>query len=126
MAWNTPQTAVVGGILTAGFWNLDVRDNFRALGITNIQLGEVIEGVSPGVVRLVDSAGLSIVPGSIAHYPGTTAPANYLLANGQLVSRTTYARLFSVIGTRYGSGAAALYGIRSAGQLYEIHLNDIR
>lgn len=31
-------------------------------------------------------------------------PPNYLLCDGAAVSRTTYAKLFSVIGTAYGSG----------------------
>jgi len=34
----------------------------------------------------------------------TTVPTGYLAENGQLVSRTTYAALFSVIGTTYGVG----------------------
>lgn len=31
-------------------------------------------------------------------------PAGYLLCNGQAISRSTYANLFSVIGTAYGAG----------------------
>jgi len=34
----------------------------------------------------------------------TTAPEGYLLEDGSAVSRTTYAKLFTVIGTTYGSG----------------------
>ena len=33
-----------------------------------------------------------------------TLPPGYLLANGQAVSRTQYAELFSVLGTQYGAG----------------------
>ena len=35
---------------------------------------------------------------------GTSAPTGYLKANGAAVSRSTYAALFGVIGTLYGSG----------------------
>jgi microcystin-dependent protein len=42
--------------------------------------------------------------GSITAYSSTTAPLGWLLANGQAVSRTTYADLFAVIGTSYGVG----------------------
>jgi len=34
----------------------------------------------------------------------TTMPTGYLLCNGQAVSRTTYAKLFVVCGTTYGTG----------------------
>ena len=37
-------------------------------------------------------------------YFGTTAPVNYMFADGSAVSRTTYADLFAVIGTTYGAG----------------------
>lgn len=42
--------------------------------------------------------------GVIWEYAGSTAPSGYLLCYGQAVSRTTYADLFLVIGTTYGSG----------------------
>lgn len=42
--------------------------------------------------------------GRISAYAGSSAPAGYLICNGSAVSRTTYATLFSVIGTTYGSG----------------------
>jgi microcystin-dependent protein len=40
----------------------------------------------------------------INQYAGSTAPSGYLLCQGQAVSRTTYAILFSAIGTTYGAG----------------------
>lgn len=47
----------------------------------------------------------SLVPsGTILPYGGTTVPSGYLLCDGSAVSRTTYAALFAVIGTTYGSG----------------------
>lgn len=42
--------------------------------------------------------------GSILSYNSVIVPDGYLLCNGQSISRTTYAALFSVIGTTYGSG----------------------
>ena len=42
--------------------------------------------------------------GAIAFFGLNTAPAGWLKANGALVSRTTYASLFAVIGTTYGEG----------------------
>jgi microcystin-dependent protein len=37
-------------------------------------------------------------------YAGATSPEGWLLCNGAAVSRTTYANLFALIGTTYGSG----------------------
>lgn len=45
--------------------------------------------------------------GSLTAFASTTAPNGWLLANGQAVSRTTYAQLFAVIGTSYGVGDGA-------------------
>lgn len=50
------------------------------------------------------NAGGGIPVGTILPYGGTTAPAGFLLCNGGAISRTTYANLFSVIGTAYGAG----------------------
>ena len=42
--------------------------------------------------------------GSIQAYGGSTAPTGWLMCDGSAVSRSTYAMLFSVIGTTYGEG----------------------
>lgn len=42
--------------------------------------------------------------GGIMQFGGTTAPTGWLICDGSAVSRTTYAELFSAIGTSYGSG----------------------
>jgi len=42
--------------------------------------------------------------GAIVSYAGSSAPDGYLLCDGSTVSRTTYADLYDVIGTTYGTG----------------------
>lgn len=42
--------------------------------------------------------------GSIIAFAGNTLPDGYLLCDGSKVSRTTYKKLFDVIGTTYGEG----------------------
>lgn len=42
--------------------------------------------------------------GIIQMYGGSIAPSGWMFCNGSIVSRTTYARLFSAIGTTYGNG----------------------
>ena len=46
----------------------------------------------------------SVVTGGIMPYGGSSAPSNWLLCDGTAVSRTTYAALFAVLGTAYGTG----------------------
>ena len=42
--------------------------------------------------------------GSITEYGIDTPPTNWLLCNGQAISRTTYQDLFDIIGTTFGQG----------------------
>lgn len=46
----------------------------------------------------------SVPSGSLMMWPTTTAPTGFLLCNGNAVSRTTYAALFAIIGSTFGSG----------------------
>ena len=49
--------------------------------------------------------GISSTPaGTVIYYAGNTAPTGYLKANGAAISRSTYADLFSAIGTTFGAG----------------------
>ena len=50
-------------------------------------------------------AGAAGVPvGSIIPWSGSQVPSGWFLCNGQAISRTTYADLFSAVGTTYGGG----------------------
>lgn len=62
---------------------------------------------SPAVQEdAMDNMGLQyVVPiGSIIVWTRSVLPAGYISANGNAVSRTTYAALFSILGTTFGSG----------------------
>ena len=52
----------------------------------------------------VDASASADLTGEVRMFAGATAPARWLLCQGQAVSRTTYKRLFAVIGTSYGAG----------------------
>jgi microcystin-dependent protein len=54
------------------------------------------------LLKVIASDTLAI--GSIIPFGGTKVPTNWLLCDGSAVSRTTYASLFSVIGTSFGEG----------------------
>ena len=49
-------------------------------------------------------AGDTLPIGAVIEWDSDTIPANWLLLNGQAVSRTTYSELFALYGTRYGAG----------------------
>lgn len=49
--------------------------------------------------------GLGLVPGIVVPYAGSSAPTGWLLCYGQAVSQATYAALYAIIGTTYGSDA---------------------
>jgi microcystin-dependent protein len=79
-------------------------------GAATLQGGEVVAG---NVVSVTYSAaggtfhtsipGNSVPVGAVQEFAGPNAPTGWLYAAGQCVSRTTYARLFAVIGITYGS-----------------------
>ncbi len=56
--------------------------------------------------------------GSVIDFTGQTAPAGWLLCQGQAISRTTYARLFAVIGTSFGAGdGSTTFNLPAAGRV---------
>lgn len=65
-------------------------------------------GNEPGEVKFEDVsaivAGDTLPIGSTLEWYSDTIPENWLLADGREVSRTTYAELFGVLGTKYGEG----------------------
>jgi microcystin-dependent protein len=46
----------------------------------------------------------TVPAGVVDMFAGSTAPSGYLLCDGSAVSRTTYSKLFTAIGTTYGAG----------------------
>lgn len=55
-------------------------------------------------IAIENISAIAIPSGTIIHIAKSTAPTGYLKANGALLSRTTYAALFGVIGTTFGVG----------------------
>lgn len=47
---------------------------------------------------------VGLPPGSIAQFAGSVAPVGWLVCDGSLLSRSTYADLFAALGTTYGAG----------------------
>lgn len=56
-------------------------------------------------VEIGNSNDIGQIPvGTVNQYAGSSAPTGWLICDGTAISRTTYASLFSVIGTTYGAG----------------------
>nr|DAF66323.1 MAG TPA: tail collar fiber protein [Caudoviricetes sp.] len=76
----------------------------RNLSMSGFLITDLGDAKNPGDAvskKLLDAA----VPiGEVKAFPIDTPPQGWLLCFGQAVSRTTYAALFSVIGTRFGAG----------------------
>ena len=69
--------------------------------MNGVKVGEY-NGDVDQVIDITVSEGAQ--PGDYKMIAGSTIPDGWLLCNGAAVSRTTYAKLFAAIGTRYGSG----------------------
>jgi microcystin-dependent protein len=68
--------------------------------ITEIQDMRVDQVNPVGIAQVVSSS----PTGALTAFAGSDAPTGWLLCYGQALSRATYAALFAVIGTTYGSG----------------------
>ena len=87
MAINFPDSPTTGQIFTSG------------------STSWIYDGVKWGLNTNIAISNDSMPVGAILWYANTsTAPLGWIPADGSAVSRTTYATLFVVIGTTYGSG----------------------
>lgn len=71
-----------------------------ALNDTNLNL------MQDNIERAINAqvSGDTLPIGTMLPFAGVTIPENWLLCDGRAISRTTYAQLYNVIGTRYGTG----------------------
>lgn len=94
---------------TAGLGSINVLNDTPS-GAVSLSGGEVVAG---NVIHLVYSsasgsfhtslATSSIPTGTVMEFAGSAPPSGFLLAYGQCISRTTYSRLYSVVGTSFGA-----------------------
>jgi len=64
--------------------------------------GQALTTDGSGALAFATIGGVPI--GAVFHFAASTAPTGFLKANGAAVSRTTFAALFAITGTTYGSG----------------------
>jgi len=105
-ASNTGASTV--NVASLGVKNIKGRDGSTDPGAGDLAVSQIVDLTYDGT-NFVISAGVpytaDIMPiGTMLDYAGTSAPSGFLLCYGQEVSRSTYANLFSAIGTAFGVG----------------------
>jgi microcystin-dependent protein len=74
-------------------------------GIYEVGIAQISGGTLTDLRPLLQpTINLALPTGMITPFAGTTPPPGWLLCNGNPVSRSLYAVLFTVIGTTYGAG----------------------
>lgn len=71
---------------------------------TEPSIPEINKLTDDNINKMKQAINLNAPAGVISMYGGSTAPSGWLICDGRTVSRTTYSRLFSAIGTTYGAG----------------------
>lgn len=96
-SFNT-NTAIIASEMNSNFGAIKTFVEALAAG-TNIDTGVITsEKLATNTVQLLTPTG------SVTQYAGSAAPTGWLFCDGAEVSRTTYAALFAVVGTTFGSG----------------------
>lgn len=105
------EKGVAGGVATLGN-DTKILNNQLPIATTTdlgvIKVGTNLTISEDGTLNAIGGSGGTVsdtLPiGSVVKWFSTTIPTNWLECNGQAISRTEYAELFAVIGTKYGSG----------------------
>jgi microcystin-dependent protein len=100
--------AIVTGEVDSPRLDLDLGQSWITVGPPTKDGDPTIAGsrsLGPGASQAApgNSAGL-FMPGDLKISAAVATPTGWLLCNGSLVSRTTYAALFAAISTAYGAG----------------------
>jgi microcystin-dependent protein len=84
--------------------NLNTLESKSNKGQASGYAGLDATGKVPAAQLPASTPGFTMPSGVILPFAGGSAPTGFLFCQGQAVSRTTYANLFTAIGTSYGAG----------------------
>lgn len=97
---------VDGNLIVTGDGNLFIDYNNQRIavgGTPDIEMNDT--SINPVQNKVIKKYVDNFIPkGVINTYAGSTAPNGWLICDGSAISRSTYADLFEVIGTTYGTG----------------------
>lgn len=71
---------------------------------TSVPVELIEDGTQYNITSAASTASATRVVGEVIDYAGSSLPTGWLECDGSAVSRTTYASLFSAIGTTWGAG----------------------
>jgi microcystin-dependent protein len=79
----------------------------------NITVGGTVDGVDVSALQTQVNNISSLLPtGMVIQYAGASIPSGWLSCNGAVVSQTTYANLFAVVGATYNTGGEGVGNFR--------------
>lgn len=97
-----PDSEEIRSLIRGALYLLTVETNFEAFGAVTPQ--EISDALRQ-TLFLFNLEDCNVIPvGTVLAFAGDVIPDGFLDTNQGAVSRTTYARLFSVIGTQFGAG----------------------
>lgn len=109
---NTPAGSIAATTVQAAINELDTEkapaSAATAAGTSNTPAGNIVATNVQAAINELDTekadAVRGIPTGALQYFFMNSVPTGWLETNGSLISRTTYAALFSAIGTTYGVG----------------------
>lgn len=109
-------TGTAGTSTYTAMWNADgdLVDGYEVLDENDMASDDdTALSTQQAIKAYVDSAVSGGIPsGTVAWYAATAAPTGWLECDGRLISRTTYADLFTAIGTTFSAGdGSTTFGI---------------
>lgn len=109
---HNPAMLDIAGAFTGSLARNGVGGMLAPLNMNSNFIANLAPGVNPTDAATVSQIGSSGTPvGAIVDYAGSTAPDGWLFCGGQSISRETYAVLFAVIGTLYGSASSTTFNL---------------
>ena len=102
--WANPTMGDVAQALTDSLPRNGAAPMTGQLTLVNSPPTASLHAISKGYADQLFASAAGVPIGAILTYAAGTAPSGYILCDGSPVSRSTYADLFALIGTTYGSG----------------------
>jgi hypothetical protein len=99
--------SLAGGASVSAIQTADIADSqvtAAKIADSNITTAKIADGAVT-LAKLVATVQQALLPaGAVQAFAMNSAPSGWLAADGAAISRTTYAALFTAIGTTYGTG----------------------